>query len=399
MNGDPVPRPARGGSHRQRRTSHPAGGPYPLSSRAVAARGWLGALRRPSPQRTVVLQAAKGGLAAGLAWQAALVLHIPSPLYAPLAALLTVYATVLRSVVAGAQRILGVLVGILLAYGLSQLLPLSAITVALVVGLALAVSQWQRLGDQASQVPVTALLLLLLGRSDPPRYALVRVLETLLGAAIGVAVNVVIAPPVHTRSAAGALRGAADSVGELLGDTVDALGGRWPPEHRDWWVVRGRELATQLAAARQAVAQARESRRLNPRRTVRRGGTGDLERILDQLEHVTVLTRAIVRVLHDAADEDHPAALDEAFRRPFARLLLYAQQRINQLPAGEPDHQHPGTRETQAGPQEWTDADCRRELDRMAREVTSSPGLDPGDVVVQTSLVGQLDRLLAQLMT
>jgi len=35
----------------------------------------------------------------------------------------------------------------------------------------------------------------------------------------------------------------------------------------------------------------------------------------------------------------------------------------------------------------------------MAREVTSSPGLDPGDVVVQTSLVGQLDRLLAQLMT
>ena len=93
------------------------------------------------------------------------------------------------------------------------------------------------------------------------------------------------------------------------------------------------ELATHLAAARQAGAQARESRRLNPRRTVRRGGTGDLERILDQLEYGV------------------------------------------------------------------TEADCRRELDRMAREVTSSPGLDPGDVVVQTSLVGQLDRFLAQLMT
>ncbi len=99
-------------------------------------------MRCAGPHRSaLVIQAAKGGLAAGLAWQAALVLHIPGPPYAPLAALLTVYATVLRSVVAGAQRILGVLVGVLLAYGLSQLLPLSAITVALVVGLALAVSQ------------------------------------------------------------------------------------------------------------------------------------------------------------------------------------------------------------------------------------------------------------------
>jgi len=175
--------------------------------------------------------------------------------------------------------------------------------------------------------------LLLLGRSDPPRYALVRVLETLLGAAIGVAVNVVIAPPVHTRSAAGALRGAADSVGELLGDTVDALGGRWPPEHRDWWVVRG-----------------------------------------PNLPHIWPPPAKLVPRPGKAAASTHAAPCGVAARATLSGSWTSLSTA-------------------------WTEADCRRELDRMAREVTSSPGLDPGDVVVQTSLVGQLDRFLAQLMT
>jgi uncharacterized membrane protein YgaE (UPF0421/DUF939 family) len=342
----------------------------------------------------VVVQTLKSAAAAGVAWEAAArLLHGPSPFYAPLAALLTVYSTVFRSVIAAAQRVVGVVLGVLLAYLLAQTLPLTGLTVALVVYLALALSRWRRLGDQSSQVPVTALLLLLLGRSDPSRYALARLGETVLGAGIGIAVNLLVAPPTHVRAAADAIRKVAESIAEVLADLADSIAS-WPPGDRTRWAGRARQLPRELASAHEAMTAARESERLNPRTALRPPRSlADLESSLDTLERIAVLTRTSVRMLANLASEDDGPSLEETFLRTYTHLLREAAQAVAQFGqdlTAEPREDSDGA--TTPSPV----ATARDQLQLLTRTLTPVT-TEPRDLLIYTALLAELDALLAQL--
>ena len=76
------------------------------------------ALRQPGPERDALMLLVKAALATVLAWQFAMhVLHSPVPFYAPMAALLVVDRTMVRSVSASAQRIAAVILGLAVAWG------------------------------------------------------------------------------------------------------------------------------------------------------------------------------------------------------------------------------------------------------------------------------------------
>lgn len=120
--------------------------------------------------------------AAGIAWAVGRQLTgAPSPVLASLAAVLVVQATVYQTLQSGLRRVVGVVLGVLLALVLGQWLGVNAWSLTLVLLLALLVGRMFRLAGQATQVAVSALLVLTIG-GVATGYAWERVFETLVGA-------------------------------------------------------------------------------------------------------------------------------------------------------------------------------------------------------------------------
>lgn len=224
-----------------------------------------------------VLHAAKTALASGLSWYlAADVLGNTIPVFAPLAALLTVQVTVWESVSRGLQRVVGVFVGVLVSFFFARLVGIHWWSVALIVFVALLAGQALRLGPQGSvQVPVSALLVLVLGATTGG-YAVDRVVDTALGVAVGILVNLVLVPPTQLAQAQAEVRLFGASLADLLRQVASgvaaapspsaaapaevlATGPAMAPELR-----RARQLSDEAAAAAAAVENTALAARWNP---------------------------------------------------------------------------------------------------------------------------------------
>src|ERR1700727_931475 len=133
--------------------------------------------------RQQVFLAAKTAIAAGLAWVAALAADPHSrPYFAPLAVLLVVQPTVYDSLSRAFQRVAGVVVGVAAALAVSHFLAPSGWSIGIIIFAGLLLGWAARLAPQgAVQVPVSALLVFLIGRATPG-YGGERITETLLGA-------------------------------------------------------------------------------------------------------------------------------------------------------------------------------------------------------------------------
>ena len=110
--------------------------------------------------------AAKIAIAASVAWVAAEATHPESaPYFAPLAVLLIVQPTVYDSVSRAIQRVAGVVLGVVVALGLSRVIAPSAWSIGIIIFLGLLVGWAARLGPQGVvQVPVSAMLAFVVGR-------------------------------------------------------------------------------------------------------------------------------------------------------------------------------------------------------------------------------------------
>lgn len=306
-----------------------------VRARAAAARA---ALAGPGPQRDVAYQIAKSAIAATVAWEVASRLpHGNSPWLAPLTAMLVVGTTVYDSFSKGVQRVAATVLGVLVAYEVGRYLGLHWWSILLVVAGARGIGRWHRFGDQGMQIAVSAILILTLA-STRPGYAGARVFETLLGAAIGLLTNVLIAPPVHLGTARDALNTLADELAEILSGTARALRAGWPPEGTEEALERARGLDTRVEAARDAVDRSAESARLNPRAMLAEvapelsTGVTDpvLAPVLRSLEHVAVQVRGIARAMREVEMGRVDAALDAdpAFVTGYADLLSLASRAV-----------------------------------------------------------------------
>ena len=218
----------------------------------------------------------RAALAAALAWQVAILL--PSPLadyayYAPLGAVIAVHPTVADSAAAAWRTVLAILLGFALAvsvYELTRAIP-GALTIALIVALAVGVEQWPVLRGHASWVSFAAVLMLTVGTADPARYTVGYAGLTLLGAAIGVLVTTVLFPPLQLTTAVRAIDRARAQLARHLRDIADGLRrGEVPTPGQ--WVRRAQELEAALDRMRAAESVVERARRANPRAR-RWGGT------------------------------------------------------------------------------------------------------------------------------
>jgi hypothetical protein len=266
------------------------------------------------------LRTAKTTLAAVISWELARRLLGESvPVLAALTALLVTQLTVVETIFGSLQRVGSVVVGVLLAVLLADLLGLQWWSVGLVIFASLAVGQVLRLGEHRIEVPISALLVLAVG--GQPGVARTRVLETLIGAAVGVAVNVVVAPPVYVQSAGEAIGELAETMARLLRDAGHELARGWSGEDAYDRLRQARELDGLVGHARQALGRAEDSLRLNPRRRRVGDPSSDLRAALTTLEHSAILVRGLFRSLVDLDTVTGGEGPRPALRAALAGLL------------------------------------------------------------------------------
>jgi uncharacterized membrane protein YgaE (UPF0421/DUF939 family) len=282
--------------------------------------------------RSPLLQVLKTSVAAIVAWLISTVaLGQPLPIFAAIAALLVVQPSVNQSLAKGIERSVGVIFGVILAYGAgilfghSSWIVLGVIVVSLLFAWALRLSP-----GSANQIPISAMLVIAIG-TNTPGYALNRVIETVIGAVVGLAVNAVIVPPVLLAPAHDTVIGLAERVADTLSTFATALS---TPQ-------TGADLSAMLSAARRlpelrnsatdALVRADESLMLNPRRARYRERLERDRDLLDTLGILVTRVTGMARALHDnydphLADDVFVASIAVEFDRAAHDLRLLAHE-------------------------------------------------------------------------
>ena len=186
-------------------------------------RRWKAVVRRVRQRgRSAAYRAARiaGASVAAFLVAQGLGLVDPPPLVAALTALLVVQATAASTLVNSVQRVLSVVAGVALA-----VVFVSAVGLSILVAVSIVVGQLLRLGPHLLEVPISAMLVLGVGFTAGAEVAgLGRVVETLVGAAVGVLVNVLFPPAVQTRHAGQAVQRLAEEIAALLEEAAQGLG-------------------------------------------------------------------------------------------------------------------------------------------------------------------------------
>jgi Fusaric acid resistance protein-like len=256
------------------------------------------------PTSTEIGTVVKSGLAAGLSWSVArAVTGVSDPVLAPLTALVVVQVSVRASVRTAIQRSFAVVLGVLSALALGDALGLNGVTVAVLVAVSLGVAELVlRLPAAAArQVPISVLVVLTAVSANPVSQGWHRALDTVLGAAVGVVVSLVL-PASRLVDA----RQTLDRLGVSVGDVLDTMGAGlqqpWSTDQTEEWRRRARTARDRLVRqAAEAVGNGREAARWNVRDRRHIDTLGRYEDVLPRLERTAIGVSVVSRGLDDHA--------------------------------------------------------------------------------------------------
>lgn len=148
-----------------------------------------------------------------------------------------------------------------------HILGLNAISLPLIVTSALLVARWRRIGDRASDIVTTAVLMLSYGASTAhQQYLRDYVIQTAMGALAGVFVNLAIPPPLQVGRSYTLMRDLTRSTAELLRRIADGLRDGYDASGVRGWQKEAEGLDARLGEVAGAVRRGTESRRFNVRR-------------------------------------------------------------------------------------------------------------------------------------
>ncbi|MFD6289878.1 aromatic acid exporter family protein [Streptomyces sp. NPDC060205] len=252
------------------------------------------------PERDSAVQALKAAGAALLAWAlAGWWWNAPMALLAPWTALFLVQSTVYRSLLTALQQVVVVVVGTLLATGALALTHDTMAAMALALPLTVLLGTYARLGTQGLYAPTAALFVLAYGSSSGFDI-LHRLLETLLGAAIGIAVNASVLPPVHSGRVHRLRARLPRDSARLLHEVADGIGTSYDQEQARGWYDGAVRLADMVTELRTARRWSDESHRFNPGRRLRRSAAvppppaAEWDFTWDRItEHIRAITRSL----------------------------------------------------------------------------------------------------------
>ncbi len=275
--------------------------------RTLGVRGLL------SIEADTLLRIGKATVAGALAWEVAALMNSPRPVLASLGAILVVQVTVRATLARSIQLTIGVMVGLALSVLIGHLLGLHWWTIGLIVLGGLVAGEIMRLGAFSSQVAISALLAYSLGSG----YGTLRAVDTVVGAAIGAAVNALVPPPSQVKTGASTLRSIGEDLGALLADVGAGLSDPLDTATVNRWLDRARDIAGSLRRAYETLSTAEESLRFNHR------GRQEFERMEQinearrAIDHATTQTRGLIRTLVEVSES---AAVMEAGSGAFRAL-------------------------------------------------------------------------------
>lgn len=254
-------------------------------------------------KRLPVVQMLKTIGAAVAAWYLTL-LVIPDekPIFAVMAAIIVVQPSVNQSLGRALERSIGTILGVIVALGASMAfgapgwLVILAITIAIFVGWMLKFTP-----ATSNQIAISAMLVIAIGAATP-EYAAHRILETLIGVAVGLVINAVIVPPVVLTPAIDATAKLTDHVASSLEDMGAVLTRSTSPEVIEEIYLRARALRSELNTARATVDRARESLRFNIRQGRKFHELEALSKFIDLDAVLVTRTIGLARALRDHYD-------------------------------------------------------------------------------------------------
>ncbi|WP_411700562.1 FUSC family protein [Conyzicola sp.] len=294
----------------------PARSRLPLLRARLPVKAWVTDSR--------LLLAAKTSLAVGIAWFVAP--FVPGvaddyPYYAPLGALISMTPTLMGSVRVGLQTLVGLAVGILLAGAVILFAEPNFLTIALVVGLGVLVSGFRWLSQSGGYAPVAALFVLIVGGGDAESYSIGYIVQMGVGIAVGLIVNFAIFPPLRVTAAVSGLHDFRTLLATHLDEMADALVDSWPPANEDW-ADRSDTLRETADAVRDALRDAEETGKGNPRARLHKRDLGSDYADLYDLESITFHVRDVTDVLAAAIwQRSFAAELPAELREPLSDAL------------------------------------------------------------------------------
>jgi hypothetical protein len=178
----------------------------------------------------------------------------------------------------------------------------NALTIALIVALAIAIEQWRRvLRDQASWVSFAAVLMITVGSGAPGPYVLRYAGLTFVGAVIGVLVTAVLFPPLQLTAAVEQIAETRGLLARHLNDIAATLRDGRVPDVSEW-TERNQRLDVALDRMRVAATRVERARRANPRARRWQGRASEIREESRAVDRVAVL----VDDLTDLVVEFHP---------------------------------------------------------------------------------------------
>lgn len=304
----------------------------------VADRAWPGRPTQwrdlPTRLRPTLAWVLRLTSAAVVAWLVAgRLTGISTDLTAPLTALLVVQASAFSTLRMSVLRVGAVLTGVVVAVGFSALAGLSWWSLAAVVAASLVLARVFRLGEQALEVPISAMLILAVRSPDVAAEA--RILLTLVGAGVGVLFNLVLPSAVPGDRAGSAVMRVAYATADCLDRASRSMATeRMRRGDVEQWADETRRVASRVAEASAVVTQVKEGRRFNTRALTTSDVEPGLREGLDRLEATVLAIRALFTVIlvelppedangQEGSDREARAqdAFDEDARLAFSVVL------------------------------------------------------------------------------
>jgi uncharacterized membrane protein YgaE (UPF0421/DUF939 family) len=273
-------------------------------------------------RRAPLLQPVKSAVAMLLSWfVAGWLVSGPPPVFAAIAGLLVVQPSVNQSFTKAIERSAGVVAGVAIASGLTLWLGTSTWVIVIAVLVALAVAWVLRLtAGVVNQVAVSALLVLAVGVADPA-YAFDRIVETIIGAVIGVAVSILMVPAVLVEPARERVDALAAEIAASLERLADAVTREPTAVQLHGLLLEARLLVPMRDAARTALDAAADSLTMNPRA---RGRRPELEQLSARLDNLAPVVTQVIGMTRSLTEFDVTGLAAEPQAAAIAEQLLRA---------------------------------------------------------------------------
>jgi uncharacterized membrane protein YgaE (UPF0421/DUF939 family) len=324
----------------------------------------------------------------------------PRSVLAPLTALLVAQASLSHTIRSAAQRVLAVTAGVLAAVAVAAYVPFSWWVLGLLTAGTLALGIVLRLREEILEVPISAMLIFATGSHAA---ATSRITETLVGAAAGLAAGLVLAP-IRVQPAREAVGDLSRQMADLLGRMASGLAEAPDPRRAAEWLDRTRALRGEIERVDDALAQAEESVRLNPRKLRAGNPAAGLRDGVDTLERAATDMRVLARSVADSAriDSEHSPVREAQTRARLAAViaeLSAAVRAYGQLLEAEPVPG--GLAEFAAGPITEVLEDhleeAHRQQDQLADLLSTDPADHPEGWQLRGEILAHVDRLRTEL--